>query len=327
MPRQARIDYPGAFHHVIGRGIEGKYIFKEERDKEALISRIKETLRKSSMQMYAWCIMSNHFHLLIQTGKTTLSEFMRKILTGYAVNYNKLYKRKGYLFQNRYKSIVCDKDEYFLPLVRYIHLNPVKARLVAIEQLKSYRWSGHKEIVKDIEGMIDKDEILGYFGRRKKEAIEEYERYVKSGVDEEEDFSGGGLIRSLGGVAEAMKTRKDERQVYDDRILGSGDFVNEVMKEAEMQDNNKRYFKNMKDLLVKLSKYYNVKSEDIVKKKGFDVKEARNVTVYLAKKYLDVNATATGKLLGITQSTASRAMTKGMDIVERKGVVEELSKL
>ena len=86
MPRAARIDYPGALHHVIVRGIEGKYIFEGEQDKQELYTRLKELLKTSSVQMYAWSIMSNHFHLAIQIGKTTLSEFMRSLLTGYAIN-------------------------------------------------------------------------------------------------------------------------------------------------------------------------------------------------------------------------------------------------
>ena len=325
MPRQARIDYPGALHHVIGRGIDGKVIFEDPIDKEAFYRRIKETLQTSSMQVYAWCIMSNHFHLLIQTGKTTLSEFMRKVLTGYAINYNKRHKRKGYLFQNRYKSIVCDKDEYLLPLIRYVHLNPVKVKLINIGQLRNYKWTGHKEIVGGIEGIIVKDEVLEYFGRKEKGAITEYERFLKDGLTIDEDFNGGGLIRSLGGIAEALQIRGDEHQAYDDRILGDGDFVNGVLEVVEKQDTNKKYIKTMNDLLGKLSRYYNVSQEDILEKKTRDVKEARNVMVYLAKKYLDINATATGKLLGITQSSASRAMSRGMDVVKEKDLLEKIA--
>lgn len=112
MPRQARIDCPGALHHVIVRGIEGKDIFKEYYNKQELYTRLKKMWDKSGLRIYAWSIMSNHFHLLIQTGKTSLSEYMRALLTGYAINYNKRHKRKAYLFQNRYKSILCDRDEY-----------------------------------------------------------------------------------------------------------------------------------------------------------------------------------------------------------------------
>ncbi len=132
MPRKARIDYPGALHHVIGRGIERSNILKEDADKEDFLRRLGILLRKSGMKCYAWCLMDNHFHLLLFNGDSRLSVFMSRLLTGYAVYYNKEHKRVGHLFQNRYKSIVCDRDEYLLPLIRYIHLNPVRVKRVDI---------------------------------------------------------------------------------------------------------------------------------------------------------------------------------------------------
>lgn len=98
MPRQARIDYPGALHHIIGRGIERRAIFQEEADKESFLKRLRDNLSKSSMRCFAWCVMDNHFHLLLETGKTGLSEFMRRLLTSYAVYYNVMHKRSGHLF-------------------------------------------------------------------------------------------------------------------------------------------------------------------------------------------------------------------------------------
>jgi len=325
MPRQARIDYPGALHHVMGRGIEGKYIFKKDSDKASFYTRLKEIHMQSNIQIYAWSIMDNHFHILIQTGKTSLAEFMRKLLTGYAINYNRRHKRKGYLFQNRYKSIVCDKDTYLLSLVRYIHLNPVKAKLISYKKLKDYSWTGHKEILGKQEGTIARDEVLGYFGKSEKVAKQEYEQYVQEGIELEEDFNGGGLIRSLGENLETMKTGKDNRQTYDDRILGDGDFVDNVLSWVEEHDEQGCIIKNMNDLLKKLSQFYHIKPETILRKKTKNVKEARNVLIYLAKKYLQINATATGKLVGITQSSASRAMQKGMDIVEHKNLLNKIN--
>ena len=106
MPRQARIDFPGALHHVISRGIEHRFIFKKDEDKKEMLRRFRCILQESDVQCYAWCIMGNHFHVLLQTGQTSLSEIMRRLLTGYAIYYNKTHNRKGYLFQNRDKSIL-----------------------------------------------------------------------------------------------------------------------------------------------------------------------------------------------------------------------------
>ena len=147
MPRQARIDYPGALHNVMGRGINNLPIFKSYQEKKEFHTSVKALLQESSLRIYAWRVMSNHFHLLLQTGKTGLSEFTRKLLTSYAINYNLYHKRKGHLFQNRYKSILREKDEYLLPSIRYIHLNPVKAGLITFFQLKKYSWTGHHELI------------------------------------------------------------------------------------------------------------------------------------------------------------------------------------
>lgn len=194
MPRQGRIDYPGALNHIIGRGIERRAIFKEEADKAAFLKRIKDKLSKSSMRCYAWSVMDNHFHLLLETGKTGLSEFMRRLLTSYAVYYNTKHKRSGHLFQNRYKSILCDKDRYLLSLIRYIHLNPVKAKVVEMERLNKYQWTGHKEVIGDeAEVIIERQEVLGYFGERQKQARKEYEGFIIEGVGEREDYEGGGI--------------------------------------------------------------------------------------------------------------------------------------
>lgn len=322
MPRQARIDYPGALHHVMGKGIEGKNIFEEEQDKQLFYALIKEILSKSSMQLYAWCIMSNHFHLLMQTGKTPLSTFMRRLLTGYAVKYNKKHKRSGYLFQNRYKSIVCDKDEYLLPLVRYIHLNPVKAGLIEFKQLSGYKWTGHREIMRG-DGIIARDEVIGYFGKKEAQAKREYDDYVKEGLDLKEDFSGGGLIRSVGGIRKILELKRGPGQCYDERILGDGDFVSGVLKQIE-EEQKEKIFKDIDEVLGVLSKFYQVEAEEIIKSRRARVREARSVLIYIAHEYLGYTVTEIGKKLKIKQAAASIAMQKGECVVREKGLISKL---
>lgn len=328
MPRQARLDYPGALHHVMGRGIDGATIFKETRDKQEFLSRLKAIFREKSFQVYAWCLMGNHFHLLIQTGKTTLAELMRSLLTGYAIYYNKVHQRKGHLFQNRYKSILCERDEYLLPLIRYIHLNPVKAKMVTLPELAQYAWTGHKELIeKSEESLIEQEEVLGYFGTRKEQARKIYLEYLKEGLHSNEDFRGGGLIRSLGGMENVLKIGKEEKQGYDERILGAGDFVNEVLNRLEREEKEKRYFKDMDDLLERLARYYRVEKEDILNSRMKVVREARNVLVYLGNVYLGESMTRMGGMLKIKQSGASQARCKGKEIVANKSIVKGLSEI
>ena len=126
MPRQPRLDAPGTLHHVMGRGIGGIKIFGNKKDCEDFLERLADLVSNDAIRVYAWALMSTHFHLLARTGNQPLSDSMRKLLTGYAVKFNRRHRRYGHLFQNRYKSIVCDEDIYFRELVRYIHLNPIR---------------------------------------------------------------------------------------------------------------------------------------------------------------------------------------------------------
>ena len=130
MPRMARIDAPGALHHVIARGIERRKIFQDDKDRDDFLERLKTIITETHTPCYAWALLPNHVHLLLRTGMTPISGVMRRLLTGYAVSYNGRHRRRGHLFQNRYKSILCQEDPYLLELVRYIHLNPMRARLV-----------------------------------------------------------------------------------------------------------------------------------------------------------------------------------------------------
>jgi len=148
MPRQPRLDAPGLLQHVMARGIERREIFKDDKDRKSFLDRLAVILEETQTQCYAWSLIPNHFHLLLRTGLTPLSKVMRRLMTGYAVTFNKRHKRSGHLFQNRYKSIVCEEDPYLLELIRYIHLNPLRAGVVKdLMELDKYPWCGHSAIL------------------------------------------------------------------------------------------------------------------------------------------------------------------------------------
>ncbi|KKK58644.1 hypothetical protein LCGC14_3042380, partial [marine sediment metagenome] len=130
MPRLARLDAPGVFHHVMIRGIERRKIFWNKKDREDFLDRLGKLLPETRTGCYGWAFLSNHAHFLFRTGKAPLSTLMRRLLTGYVLSFNKRHRRSGQLFQNRFKSIVCQEDIYLKELVRYIHLNPIRAGLV-----------------------------------------------------------------------------------------------------------------------------------------------------------------------------------------------------
>jgi len=147
MLRQPRLDAPGALHHVMGRGIDGTKVFRSDEDRTDFVNRLAQLAQDGSLAVYAWALMPNHFHLLVRTGRRPLFRSLKRLLTGYVVNFNRRHKRHGRLFQNRYKSIICEEDPYLLELTRYIHLNPVRGGLVhQLSELRRYPWTGHSAI-------------------------------------------------------------------------------------------------------------------------------------------------------------------------------------
>jgi REP element-mobilizing transposase RayT len=238
MPRQARLDAPGTLHHVMIRGIEGRKIFENDRDRSDFISRIAQLVETTGIRILAWVLMSNHAHLLVVSGTKGISLFMRRLLTGYALNYNRRHGRIGHLFQNRYKSVVCEEESYLLELVRYIHLNPLRAKEVkSLEELEQYPWSGHSVLVgRRKNKWQERDYVLRYFNDREGTAVRAYRRFIEEGKEQgrRPELVGGGLIRSLGGWSQVLSLRgKKEGVEHDARILGGEDFVRDILGEAD----------------------------------------------------------------------------------------------
>lgn len=238
MPRKARIDAAGALHHIVARGIEKRRIFDDDTDRYAFLKRLGHILEDTRTTCYAWALMPNHFHLLLRTGTVPVATVMRRLLTGHAIAYNHRHGRHGHLFQNRYKSILCQEDAYFLELVRYIHLNPLRAGLVKdVHDLERYPFCGHGAVVgKHDQSWQDSHTVLARFGKQVGPARRHYTEFVAKGVEQgrREDLVGGGLIRSAGGW-EAVKAMRSSgiHGKSDERILGDGDFVTEILAEAE----------------------------------------------------------------------------------------------
>ena len=203
MPRKARIDAPGAVHHIIIRGIERRSIFRDDPDREWFLERVGAVLLESRTPCFAWVLMRNHVHLLLRSGSVPLATVMRRLLTGYAMYFNRRHRRHGQLFQNRYKSILCEEDPYLKELVRYIHLNPLRAKVVEdLNGLLRYRFCGHGSVLGEFEcGWLDGRYVLSQFGGDIRKARRRYEEFVAKGVAEgrRKDLMAGGLLRSAGG--------------------------------------------------------------------------------------------------------------------------------
>jgi len=195
MPRQARLEAPGTLHHVILRGIERGQIVTDREDGAMFLARLGEVAMATGTTLYAWALLPNHAHLLLRSGAQGLPRFMRRVLTGYALTYNRRHQRVGHLFQNRYKSIVVEEDPYFRELVRYIHLNPLRARLVPdLPHLDRYPWCGHAGIQRcQHPPWQDRAYVLSWFGRTERVALRAYRAFLREGIPQ-------GRRPELGGV-------------------------------------------------------------------------------------------------------------------------------
>jgi REP element-mobilizing transposase RayT len=238
MPRTARLDYPGTLHHVIFRGIDRCVIVSDISDRQEFVNRMSRLAEATGTMIYAWALMTNHAHILLRSGKMGLPAYMRKLLSGYAQYFNRRHNRSGHLFQNRYKSIICEEETYFQKLVAYIHLNPLRAGLVpSLNELEQYPWCGHGVLLKSVQNRWqNRDYVLESFGLKEGVGREAYKEFVtkEAGKGEQSELAGGGLVRSHGGWSVVQSKRKQGTKVLgDERILGSNDFVLSMLNKAD----------------------------------------------------------------------------------------------
>ncbi len=166
MPRGLRLDAPGVLHHVMVRGIERRAIFRTDTDREDFVAHLAALAEAGAVTVYAWALLPNHAHLLVRSGHRPLARSMRSLLTGYAGAFNRRHQRAGHLFQNRYKSIVVEAEPHLLELVRYLHLNPVRAGIVPdLRGLDRFPWTGHSTLLGQIpRAWQDRRTVLAQFG-------------------------------------------------------------------------------------------------------------------------------------------------------------------
>ena len=331
MPRLARLDTPGLIHHVIIRGIERRKIFRDNKDRDDMIDRLSDLLPATHTECYAWAFLSNHAHFLLRSGDAGLPTLMRRLLTGYAVKFNRRHRRHGQLFQNRYKSIICQEDIYLKELVRYIHLNPLRAKIVPnITRLNRYKYCGHAILMGKRECTWQDDEyVLFCFGESTLDGREKYYSYVKEGMDQgrRPELVGGGLIRSLGGWSEVKKMRLkgQDRMKGDERILGDGDFVMDILSEANERMDRRYELKGLGYDLDKIEQrvleIYQLDRREFYSKSRMKIRsEARSVFCYWAVRELGVEGAGLARRFNMSQAGVGYAVKKGEKIVKEKAI-------
>jgi putative transposase len=314
-------------HHIIARGIARKKVFDDNVDRGFFTERLGMIIQESKTQCFAWALIPNHFHLLLKTGATPISTVMKRLLTGYAMHYNRRHKRCGHLFQNRYKSILCQEDSYLLELVRYIHLNPLRAKLVAdMDELDRYAYCGHSVLMGKI-GIEWQDTVYvtRIFDKHLSTARRQYRAFVQKGISDgkRDDLVGGGLIRSAGGWAAVKSLRRSKAlQKGDERILGDSDFVQRLLSEAN-EAYDRKYKLSAKgvsidDIARKAAEIIGI-DPNLIWLRGKQVKnvQARSLLCYWATNELGISQSSLSKRLELSPSAVSHAVARGGKLVKK----------
>jgi putative transposase len=269
MARPLRIEFPEAWYHVMNRGRRGEKIFEDEKDYHAFVGLLEESSGIWGVRVSAYCLMSNHYHLLLQTPEANLSRFMRHVDGVYTQRFNRRHKVDGQLFRGRYKSILVDEDSYLLELLRYIHRNPVRAGLVV--KLEDYPWSSHAAYLSERRafGWLHKEFMLAIFSIKKDQAKREYRKFVTLEEPEEiKDLFGRKNLPAILGseafiswVKEKFSTRKRHPQVPESRRLAPA----------------------MERIIEVICGEYGIGPEDLIRTRRGYFNEPRNVAIYLSR--------------------------------------------
>lgn len=301
MARPYRLQAEGCLYHITSRGNGRKKIYQSDRDYQQFIGYVKKAKEKFKFYLYAYVLMSNHYHLLLETTQANLSRIMHYINSAYTTYHNIKHKQSGHLFQGRYKSIVVDVDSYLLELSRYIHLNPLRAKMTV--EPGGYRWTSYHEYMgKKAEEVIDVQQMRNYISINR----QEYKQFVMEGIG---------------------KRSKIFENVYGGFILGRRDFIkaklDELKEQIEGEDISYRrelIGVEIGDIVEEVARRYKKETEQLygAKKKSM---EAKKVAVYLCKMITGYTNKEIGNAFGITYSAVCKAANEAEKIInEDKGV-------
>lgn len=292
MARQLRIEFEGAFYNITSRGNLREKVFFEDKDKEKFLEILGRTKERYGYLIHAYTLMDNHYHLLIETPKANISQIMQNINTSYTVYINRKYRRNGHLFQGRFKAIIVDKDEYLIALSRYIHLNPVRAKIV--QRPEDYKWTSYKAFIGNgANALVDTPDALSYFSKEKRKAAKAYRRFVEREIREEENpFKEVEAGMLLGGKKLKAKIQKllDKTKTADE--------LPQIKRIREKVPIDK--------VIETCCKHYGIDREELLKRgKG---KYERQIAIYLSKVLSGKKNIAIGNCFGIKGPAISGIM-------------------
>jgi len=313
MPRKPRIEIAGGLYHVISRGNNRGKIFRSHEDYLRFTNILGQQKRKTPFFLYAYCLMPNHFHLLIEMQDEAVSRIMQRVLTTYSRYHNRKYKRIGHLFQGRYKSILCETDKYLGELVRYIHLNPVRAKMV--KRPEEYEYSGHRAYIGlDDSGLVDTEPVLRHYGATRKRAVEVYRLFVESCLGQE--------------------SQAEYYQATEGRLLGEEEFVKDVKHRIgeHVGPRGMRATVEVEDLLREAMRLSGLRREEVCGRSKHRETVAVRDAVIVVGRERGITNRELAEVLGVDPSSVTRRVdvarsreTESQNIVELRKSIERLS--
>src|SRR5713226_4044196 len=296
MARPLRINYAHGFYHVTCRGNESRNIFKDDQDRILFLGKLKTSLEIYSVNLHAYVLMSNHFHLIVETPKANLSEFMRQFNISYTGYYNRRHRRIGHLYQGRFKAIVVDKNSYLLELSRYVHLNPIRIKskrqwreTERIREIIQYQWSSLPGYVdgKSKDSWITYETVLGYLGGSR----QKYAAFVEDGIREGFATPWEDLLAQM--------------------VLGNRNFVEKLkgmkIKGSAKDQPSYRMIQSIDaEVLIKqAADYFRLSEADLTRKRGRHRQE-RAVVMELLHRYSGLKQRMIGERFGVDEGLVSR---------------------
>ena len=305
MARKPRLHYPGAVYHAMLRGNGGQRIFADDEDRYRFYLFLQEATARFGHRIHAFCLMDNHVHLAIQVGEKPLSRIMQNLGFRYTQWMNSRQKKVGHLFQGRYKAILVDADSYLVELVRYIHLNPVRAKIVKAPD--NYLWSGHRAYMGyEILPWLSTDWVLSQFSQRVKTARAKYNEFVQNGSDEgrRQEFHSG---------------------TSEGRILGGDSFIEEALEKAEQAE---RKAVTIDEVIEKVGKLYGLSEKEIAAGgKQRHRAEARGMIAFLVREINGLSLTDLSRTIKRDVSSLSEAAEKISDSSRMDGELAKRKKI
>lgn len=290
MARPLRIEYPGAVYHVICRGNNRQAIYRDNPDRKRYLEKLSQYCQEKKVDLLAYCLLSNHLHLLLETPEGNLSKMMQALQTSYTVYFNQRHDRTGHVFEQRYKAMLVDKDNYLLQVSRYVHLNAVSAKLAGRPQ--DYRWSSYGSYLggKGIPG-LKPAAVLGYFSAGKNRQIQQYREYVE-----------GGRGDKLHNAAPEVS-----KQIF----VGDEDFVEAMQRRSQAKAAPEVRF-SFKRIVKAVSAVTGIDEDEIRREqRGDEVKGSRELLCYVARRHGEVSMAELARFLMVKESsTPSHALRR-----------------